>query len=115
MKKTIFISILLLCTSLLFSQDYYTTYFNNGVRKYNNQQYLAALEDFDLALMLANTQKQKDDISNYKQKCRIGAKQQQEDLKIALEEAEQAKKQAEQALDKAEEERKKADEMQIKV
>jgi len=83
-------------TFLFFTQattaQSYTKYMQQGKSYFNKNQYLTALERFDLAYEFAKTDTEKDKAKNWKNKSRIKIRKQQAELKKALGEAEKQKR-----------------------
>lgn len=103
MKKLTSIIILLILTISIFSQnsELHKKFYSLGVVEYNKSNYLEALQNFNEAYKYAANETQKNNSSNYQNKCIFAAQKQQADLKIALKQAEIEKNRADSALDVA--------------
>lgn len=91
MKKPLLTLLSIILFTLTANAQSYTGYMGQGKSFYKKQQYLTALERFDLAFEFAQNEREKDLARNWKNKSRVKIKKQQTDLKSALAEAKRQK------------------------
>ena len=114
MKKTL-LTLITILFALTINAQSYTGYMGQGKSFYKKQQYLTALERFDLAYEFAQNDSEKDHARNWKNKSRTKIKKQQADLKRALKMAKKQKQTSDSLLIVANQALKKAKELQLRV
>lgn len=83
--------LIFICTPCVFSQNY-EKYIQQGKDFYSKKEYLTALERFDLAYEISINKLHKDEARKWKNVCKSKIREQQEDLKLALNETKLQKK-----------------------